>query len=269
MKKTLYFLSTILLLSVFALTSCSNYGKKIKISGTKGEVYYKGEGVTESDAMKVGDYLKETSFFGNEKGASVQLTKIGERFVMRFVYSKDYYEKTKGLEKVFQTIGVKMSETIFNGSKVDIILTDSNFNDFKSIPYDETAGTTPEEPKGPLEGPKDEGEAVLSKDDFDHDKAGGVDFFWKGISDQESKTIADYIVQNGSFAGGTAEIYMTKEGERYILSFPVKLEYQQDASTISEIEKISKDIKDNVFPNSPYTFRMTDSQLKAVKSFDY
>jgi len=89
MKKSLSLLLFIAFLSVFSLTSCENYGKKIKISGTKGEVFYKGEGVSEADATKLGNFLKETGFLGNETGASIQVTKVGERYVVRFVYDKD------------------------------------------------------------------------------------------------------------------------------------------------------------------------------------
>jgi len=265
MKKTLHPI-IIALIAVFSLMACSNYGKKVPINGTKAEVYYKGEGVTEGDARKVGDFLKETGFLTSDKEASIQVTKVGERYIVRFVYNKEYYEKKKDLEDFFKSYGVKMSKELFNGNKVDIALADKSFEDFKSIPYDEAFVKTEEQPKGEEEQPKGE---TFAKSDFDHEKAGGVDFFWKGVSDKESKTIADYIVQNGSFAGGTAEIYITRDGDRYILSFPVKEEYQNDASIISEIEKVSKQIKDNVFPNTPYTFRMTDLRLTAIKSFDY
>ncbi len=270
MKKNLQPFIIILLLSVFSLTACSDYGKKIPISGTKAEVYYKGDGVTEADARKVGDFLKETGFVTNEKAASIQVSKVGERYVVRFVYNKDYYEKTKGLDDVFKRYGAKMSKDLFNGSKVDIALADKSFSDYKSFPYDETAAIALEQPKeDPKEDPKEETKGTLSKSDFDHENAGGVDFYWMGVSDKESKTIADYIVQNGSFAGGTAEIYITKNGDRYILSFPVKDEYQNDASIISELGKVSRQIKENVFPNTAYTFRMTDLRLNPIKSFDY
>jgi len=264
MKKTLQPFIICLLISVFASMACNNYGKKVHIIGTKAEVLYKGEGVTEGDAVKIGEYLKETGFLSKEKAASVQLTKIGDRYVIRFVYNKDYYEKTKDLEKVFQTYGVKMSKAIFDGNKVDIILTDNHFNDFKSIPYTEMAEVNPDEPIKP----KEEGDA-LSKDDFDHDKMGDVTFYWKDISDEESKTIADYIHKSGSFEGGPSQIYMTKSGDRYILRFPVKQEYRNDASFINDIQKISRQIKENVFPNTPYSFQMTDEYLNSVKSFDY
>src|SRR6185436_18509110 len=112
-------------------------------------------------------------------------------------------------------------------------------------------------------------ETTFAMGDFDHHKAGDVDFYWKDISNEESKTIADYIVKNGSFSGGTAEIYMTKEGGRYVLRFPMIESARTDASVLSTVDKVSKEIKDNVFANVPYSFIVTDENMNTIKSWDY
>src|SRR4051812_31666196 len=130
-----------LLLTAFAflltgVTACTNYGKKVKIDGTKGEVYYKG-GATEDDAKKVGNFLKENGFINNETVSSMQVVKDGDRYIVRFVYNKDYYNKTAGLDNVFKVYAAKMSKELFDGKKVDIALADKYFKDFKKIPYDE------------------------------------------------------------------------------------------------------------------------------------
>lgn len=254
-----FFLS---LLFATGLASCTNYGKSVKITGTKAEVFYK-DGATVDDAQKVGDFLKEAGFLSADKGASVQVAKENGDYTVRFVYDKEFYDKTEGLDAEFKQYSAKMSKELFGDKKVNIALADKHFKDFKRIPFeDENLAKKPLAPEAPPGEP-------LNKDKYDHDKAGGVDFYWKGISDEESKTIAGYIVENGSFAGGTAEIYMTKDGDRYLLKFPVKPEYRDDAEFIAEIKKISKQIKENVFANSSYTFQITDEYLNEVKSFDY
>lgn len=259
MKKHSPLLAVLFVLLITGLSSCSNYGKKIKIEGTKGEVYYK-DGATEAEAQKVGNFLKESGFLTKDKIASIQVLKEGNEHVVRFVYNKEFYEKTAGLEDLFKWYGAKMSKDIFGGEKVNIGLADNTFKDFKKIPYDEASAKTLE---------LDIAQEPFVKADFDHDTAGDVNFYWKGISDEESKTIADYIVKNGFFAGGTAEIYMSKHGDRYLLRFPVKKEYQQDSSVINATEKVAKEIKENVFADRPYTFQMTDENLNAFKSFGY
>jgi hypothetical protein len=262
MKKTTRLSLLLCLLIATGLTSCNNYGKKVKVEGTKAEVYFK-DGATESDAQKVGDYLKEAGFLTADKGASVQVTKENGEYTVRFVYNKEYYDKTEGLDEEFKEYSAKMSKEIFKGDKVNIALADNKFKDFKKIagPENETAemNLAPKAPPG----------EPLNNEGFDHDVADGVNFYWKGISDKESKIIADYIVKNGSFSGGSAEIYMTKEGDRYILQFPVKEEYGNDAAYIAEVEKVAKQIKENVFADEPYSFQMIDQKFNVIKSFDY
>jgi hypothetical protein len=260
MRKIIQIPVVLSLLFATTLVSCNNFGKKIKIDGTKGEVYYK-DGATESEAKKVGDFLKEAGFLGNEKGASVQVSKENEGYTIRFVYDKEYYDKTEGLESIFKLYGAKLSKEIFDGNKVNIALADKQFKDFKKIPYDEATAKSINQEAPPAES--------LNKGDFDHDTQGGVTFYWKGISDKESKTIADYIVETGAFTGGPSEIYMIKENDHYTLKFPVKEDYRNDPATIAEIEKVAKQIKENVFANSSYSFQMTDEKLNPIKSFDY
>jgi len=252
-------LPSILIALVFSLVACSNFGEKVSISGTKAEVYYKGDGVTEAEAIKVGDFLKEVGFLSTDKAASIQLEKNGETYVVRFVYDKEYYEKTVGLESVFKMFGVKMSKELFDNKKVIIALADKYFKDYKSIPFDEATALNEKKPET--------GEAVTNE--FDHKTIGDVTFYWKDISIQESKTISEYIAKNGAFEGGHSEIYISKDDDRVLLRFPVKEEYENDLATIKEIKKVSADIKENVFPNDPYTFQMTNEKLVAVKTFDY
>jgi hypothetical protein len=254
----------IALLFSAALLSCNNYGKKIKVEGTKAEIYYK-DGATEEDAKKLGDFLKQDEFINDKKATSIQVLKENGGYTVRFVYSKDYYDKNEGIEKSFKEYAAKISKDVFNGNKVNIALADNKFKDFKTIPYQQPVEAVVETGLAPAA----PSASSLDTKEYDHDKAGGVTFFWKGISVNQSKIIADYIVQNGAFAGGTAEIYMTKEGDRFILRFPVKEEYRNDPEIIAEVEKVAKLIKQNVFVNDPYSFQMVDEKLNAVKSFDY
>jgi len=259
MKKLFSFSAAALsLIVIFIFSGCTNNGKKVSVEGTKGEVYYV-DSATENEAQKLGNFLKQYGYFGNVKTASVQIDKKNDNYLITFVYDKDYYQKTQGLEDFFKNYTVRMSRELFDGKKVDIALADKYFKDFKNIPYDESAANAPANSPG----------ATFNASDYNHQTVGDVNFYWKGLSNVESKPIVDYISQNGSFSGGTAEIYMTKEGDRYILKFPVKEEYQNDTSIISEIEKVSKEIKDNVFPNDPYSFKMTDVHLNPLRSFDY
>ncbi|MGC4099737.1 hypothetical protein [Ferruginibacter sp.] len=241
---------------VAGLASCNNYGTKLKIEGTKSELYYKS-GITETEAKNTGDFLKK-EFIGDDRAASMQLTKDGDVYTLRLVYDKTYYtDSLKNGEMLFKTLGYKASKDVFGGKKVTIALADENMKDFKVIPYDESIAKIIDTPADP------------QNRGYDHDSAGGVNFYWKDISDDESKTIADYIVKNGAFSGGKAEIYMNKEDGRYVLRFPMLASALTSDTYISMVDKVSKEIKENVFADKAYSFIVTDDQLATVRKWDY
>ena len=142
MKKGLSFLLPALLSLALLPVACKDYGKKVDIEGTKGEVYYKDDASLD-EAQRLGNFLKQIGFLGNEKAASVQVDKKTGNYTVRFVYDKDYFEKTPGVEDFFKELTARMSAELFGGSHVDIVLSDKFFNDFKTIPYDAAAGTNP------------------------------------------------------------------------------------------------------------------------------
>jgi hypothetical protein len=258
MKKTPSAAAVAAISFLFLFSACTNFGTKIKIEGTKGEVYYVNK-ATQTDALKIGNFLKQDGFFGDKKTASVQVDRKDDQYFVRFVYDKEFYAKTPWLDDFFKNYTQRMSKELFDGKKVDIALDDKYFHDFKKFPFNESATNAPAASL----------DEAFHKADYTHEAVGDVNYYWKGISNVESKSIVDYISSNGAFSGGTAEIYITKEGDRYVVRFPVKQEYRDDAATIAQVEKVSKEIKDNVFPNDPYSFKMTDEQLTSIRSFGY
>jgi hypothetical protein len=238
------------------LASCTNYGKKV--SKDYLEVYYK-DGITKDQAQKTLDFLYPQ--WKNESGKtdtkSIQLTKgAGDTIVFHMVVDKN---KLKDIsDDIFYGMGNIFSDSLFNKAPVNITFTDNQFKDIRTLVYKKAEAATESGEK-----------ATVNADDFDHDTAGGVNFYWKGITDDESKTIADYIVKNGSFAGGTAALYMTKEGDRYVISYPMQEAYRTDPAYLAELDKVSKQIKDNLFADKPFSFVMTDEKLSAVKKWDY
>lgn len=239
------------LLVAVSLAACTNYGKKVK-SGSI-EVFYKN-GVSEEQAKKTAD-LFESGTKGSAR-KSFQLTKPGDTVLMKMVVDKKKLEKAS--DDVLYALSEIVSDSIFNGVPVNLILTDDSFKPIRTLVFKKAEVIEPEKE-----------ETALTMDDFDHDVAAGINFYWKGISDEESKTIADYIVKNGSFSGGNVSIVMTKESDRYILKFPITESASNDASYMTGLEKVIKEIKDNVFANVPFSFVATDERLNTVKSWDY
>lgn len=136
MKKIIIFL-----LVAVSLTACTNYGKKVTLDGTKGEVYYKGDGVTEADANKLCKYLKDDiKYFSADKKLSVQLMKAkDEGYDVRFVVDEKKLKETPGVEDAFVQIGAKMSIDLYDNKPVNIVFTDEHFKDIKTLPFDKAA----------------------------------------------------------------------------------------------------------------------------------
>ncbi len=125
------------LLMAVALISCTNYGKKVPVEGTKCEVLYKGEGVTEADAKKLGEYLKESGMFTAEKKSNCQLMQSNDggydiRFVIEEKTSNEHPEFIEELVK----LGAALSNDVFGNKPVNIMLTNTRFKEYKTLPFD-------------------------------------------------------------------------------------------------------------------------------------
>lgn len=138
-SRSLPFAAAVLLLGCI-VGGCSDYGEKLEFN--KGELYY-GEGVTEAEATKLGEYLvKEGYFDGKEK--SVQLRKKDDRFIFRAVIQDEYLDDAN-IASVFEVIGAQMSERVFNNAPVDVHLTDEYLETKKEIPFNAAAGVSESE----------------------------------------------------------------------------------------------------------------------------
>ena len=133
-----------IILGLFAtasLAGCtsSDYGKKVTIEGSKGEVYYKGDGVTEADAKKLGEYLTTiVHYFKAENPSSVQLTKAkDEGYDIRLAVDENKLNDfTQANEVYAKNLGALLSIDLYDNKPVNIFITDIHFKESKSIPFD-------------------------------------------------------------------------------------------------------------------------------------
>lgn len=107
-------------------------GKKYKLDD-KHAVYYKGDGVTEDDAKKVGAYFKDIGLFGNENEMDVQIDaeKNSKDMNVRFIVDKA--KVTPDVEAGVVTIGDDMATKLYPDKTIHLILTDSHFDDIKTV----------------------------------------------------------------------------------------------------------------------------------------
>lgn len=107
-------------------------GKKYTLND-KHHVYYKGDGVTEDDAKKVGTYLTGIGLFGadNEMDVQINAEKNSNDINIRFIVDKD--KVTPQIENSFLSIGNDMADKIYPDKTLHIILTDPHFDDIKDV----------------------------------------------------------------------------------------------------------------------------------------
>ena len=139
--KSLNLLSRLLLLLplIFIASCAGNYGKKVKHGHV--EVFYK-DGITEAQAQKTADLLYEADVLVNNNTSSrksIQLSKANDTFYFRMVVDKKKLPMIK--DDTFYTMGSVISDSIFNGSPVNVDLTNDRFKSirvvhFKRIDYD-------------------------------------------------------------------------------------------------------------------------------------
>ncbi len=122
----------IILVAISVLfAGCSDYGKCVKVNSHI-EVYLKGNGVTEEDAKKFGNYL-DTTYKDSKNQMSFQMAKDSGQYVIRMVVDKDKV-KDNALDVSFMALQFLFESQVFPGNKVKLIITDDHFKDIKSFP---------------------------------------------------------------------------------------------------------------------------------------
>jgi len=127
MKKIFLFL-----LPVLVLASCNvfdNYGNKI--TSGKSEVYYKGDHVTKEQAQGLADFLKESGYFDDETGRSVQLTKDEDDYIVHFVV--DQKKITDDARLNWWKFQDDISKNVFDGKSVRVALADEKLKDLEVL----------------------------------------------------------------------------------------------------------------------------------------
>ncbi len=124
----------VLLGATLLLTACEDYGKSVKIN-EKSEVFYKGEGVNESEAKNLGDFLLKQQYFNTQEERTVQLMKEGDSYVVKFIVDQ---EKIKQQDSATVSTGFKVwhmwiQDNVFNGAKVKLVLADEKLNDLREV----------------------------------------------------------------------------------------------------------------------------------------
>ncbi len=240
------------------LASCNGYGHKVTFEGNHGEVYYKGDSLTEADAKAVGKFLTDAEYFQkDDKTRSVQITKNNGRIQARFVVDKKAVDTVADIDKSFEIIGAAMSKDVFNNMPVDVIYTDEYFKDIKTIPY---------------------AQSVIPQVDLSHeleqmDKKNynnNTFYYSKNISAAKTDTIYNYLVSSGFFApdGGVSLIVSLSQSGSFLVKFPIKSSFN-NADGLQKIDAFGKELKQTAFPADPMELEVLGDNMDSVKTLSY
>jgi len=187
-----------LLAIAFIFSSCDDYGKKITVG--KNEVYYKGEGVTEAEAKKLGDYLKAADYFNDSAARSVQLSKQANGYIVRLVVDKDKLDfDDRSMMNQYWLMQDLLSQNAFNGAKTKIILADRKLKDIHPI-------------------------ESLTKLVF-----GNFQIYLRGneVTEAQAKKIASLLHEQNYFGNAEEAISLEKKNGVYVLNFVYNKEYYE------------------------------------------
>jgi hypothetical protein len=245
------------LFCALAVTACNNYGKKVTFTGNKGEVYYKGDGVTEADAKAVGKFLEDQQYFlKDDKSRSVQITKENDRIKLRFVVDEKALAAISGADATFSLLGALISKTIFNNTPVDVIYTDNVFKDMKTLPYAgdaAKAASAYEEMK------------LMEKKEYNKNT-----LYYKNISSEEADNISGYLIKNGFFSDeGGKDLMVAKTGDSsYHVRFFIQNSFANEDG-LQKADDFGKVLKKDLFTNSILQFEVLDQNMTPLKTFIY
>jgi hypothetical protein len=123
----------LLLSASIVFSSCEDYGNKVTIND-KSEVYYKGDGVSETEAKELGDFLLKQGYFTTTDDRSVQLTKDGDGYIVKFVVNEEKLMQDEETAMLgFKVWQMWIQDNVFKGAKTRLVLADSEMNDVKPV----------------------------------------------------------------------------------------------------------------------------------------
>jgi hypothetical protein len=234
----------ILILTVaFFLSSCTNHGDKV--SKDYLEVYYK-DGITKEQAEKALDYFYPLwKDKGEEtKKKSMQFTKEGDTIHFRMVSNMEVMDKMD--EGVFFDTGNEISDNIFNGAPVNVVLTDNKFKTIRSYSFKKIDKV-------------DYGTAV---------KAGNVEVYVKDFGMEEGKELAAYLEKTMK-PTSVISFQIDKNSEGFYVLKMASTPEQAAKVTDSQMEVTASGISKEVLLDAPMVFQLTDTKFEPIKTYNY
>jgi len=237
MKRVVIFM--FLAVTVAALVSCGNYGKKKMFDNT--ELYYTDK-VTEAEADAVGEYLKEQGFTEGEDTKTVQLTKEGDTYQFRMVV-KEGYEKDEEYIAIAEAFAYNLSEVVFEGKEVEVHLCDTKLETLKVVKMPET-----------------------SDDDYQIMEFDGTEIEYdQSVTVSEVKAVGNYLMDSGFTDGTTKSIILLKEDDGYLFYMVSSQDYWEDEDFIALVKEFALSLSSSALNDQYVEIALCDEYFNPMR----
>jgi hypothetical protein len=119
-----------ILITLCLVCSSCNDSNKISI-GNQLDVYYKGKGVKEEDARRLGEFLVSQGYSDSASGASVELSKDSSWLVKLVVKKEQADPSNQDMRTAIAIMQEDLRDSVFNGEATRVTLADEDLNEFK------------------------------------------------------------------------------------------------------------------------------------------
>ncbi len=241
------------LLPVIALavifSSCSNYGDKVNSGDI--EVFYK-DGVNKDQAQKTADLLYRSLVATGQdvsKPKSLQLTMgNGDTVNMKMVIDKVKAAQAKDL--AFQQISDVVSDSIFAGKPVNMILANNDFSAIRTIPYKKLV----------VETPASFGDKVVS---------GYAEVYYTSeFTAPVAQQLVDFM-NNYFHPAETYSFQLTKNEVGSLMVRMVTTPEGRTKVTDQDLTQLCSRLSAEIFQNASLVFELTDERFVAQRIFSY
>lgn len=237
-------LCILLLILIVGLVSCKNYGDKV--SKDYLEVYYK-DGISKEQAQKVLDYFlpiwKDSS--DKSKDKSIQLSKNGDTINFMMVSIMSVIEKMD--ENTFYQTGNEISDDLFNGAPVNVVLTDNKFKPIRTYTYKKI--TLPAY-----------GEKISS---------GNIEVYYKnGINNGEATQLAVFL-EKFINPQNIISFQLSKDEKGFLVLRMVSSPEKAGSIPDNDFYDLAAEISKNVFYGASFNFQLSDETFNPFKTIEY
>lgn len=232
-----------LLVSIL-LFACSKHGDKV--SKDFMEVYYK-EGISKEQAQKTLDYFlpRWKNKDGETPRKSVQLSQNGDSINFKMVSNMEVMDKME--DDIFYTTGNELSENLFNGAPVNVLLSDKYFKTIRIYTF------------------KKFDKPAFGKRVAD----GNIEVYIKdSFSEEEGKSIAAFLSKE-IHPAGIISFQVGKDESGDVVVSMVANRAKADALPDSEFQNLAMLISEKTLGGTPLIFHLADDRFNPFKTYMY